>query len=133
MIDLLLLAADAPVHPSSGDFWNPANWSEFIKQIGFPGFFAVLMFTALAYLWIRQLRQPTNRQQVTLLKLMYADSQQRNVRMRQVLGKFCDVVVCILADDSVKARERLDQIRDVLNAQPPLTPVELALDEEDGM
>lgn len=30
--------------PSSGDFWNPANWPTIIEKLGIGGFFALVLF-----------------------------------------------------------------------------------------
>lgn len=38
--------------PSSGDFWNPANWSTFVEKLGVVGFFALILFAFFVwFLW----------------------------------------------------------------------------------
>jgi hypothetical protein len=115
--------------------WNPTLWPEFIRAVGIPGFFALVFFAALAYVWWKG-RPVSNKAQVRMLKLVYADAQERNARMRKVLRSFCDIVAVFAVSDSLspEARTKIElsvgRIQDALDAAPPPIPDELTLDEE---
>jgi hypothetical protein len=47
----LLAQATTVTPPSSGDFWNPANWVPFVNSVGMPGVFALVFFIAILWMW----------------------------------------------------------------------------------
>ena len=132
----LISQTPTPTMPTSGDFWNPSNWTEFVKVIGIPSFFALIFFSALAYLWWKQQRQPSNLEQVRLLKLIYAtltaDAFARNKRIRTTLRQFCCIAQMFADNAKLDIRSFTHDIQTALddNGGPPPIPTELMIDDE---
>jgi len=89
MLSLLAQTAPAaPTTPSSGDFWNPANWPQFIAAVGIPGFFALIFLGLLVWFfwkglskWDRHLARQEQliRSQWTLCRQVHSTGGSANV------------------------------------------------------
>lgn len=125
----------------AGSWANPSNYTGLAHELG-PAWFILLIFTILLFLacgymiW-RSWKQPSNAQQVTILRWMYKDAQKRNARLRRVLGSFCDIV-CVFSksgqlasEEKAKIEATIQRVRDSLESEPPPTPDLLKLDDDD--
>lgn len=119
--------------PMPDSFWTALLNAEFVKAIGGPlGFFALLMFAALAYVWWKQLKQPSQQDQVHILRWMYHDAVERNARLRKVLGTFCEIVTVFADAAHVDVKDKVEKIQDRLNTGPPPTPEMLQIPIDDS-
>jgi hypothetical protein len=118
-----------PTVPTSGDFWNPANWATAIHELGIVGFL-LIMFVAIAlvegWLLLKQRGQPSNAEQVAYLKAMYRASNVRDSRIAMVMRAWARIVGAIADKGGYRAdvKSDLDKISDTLDGPPPV-PSEL--------
>jgi hypothetical protein len=127
-----LFADTTPTHvPGSGDFWNPANWSALVHEIGLPGFFALVFFGYIVWKEWRQSKQPSNREQVRILRALYMDAQTRTGRMRAIFRQLSSILVAIAKKGDVNVDAQAERIMQLLDEQPAVMPPELELDDDD--
>lgn len=120
-----------PTYGGGGGNWtNPANWTSFVATIGIPTFLLLVCFAALAYVWWSGRKEPSNSDQVAILKWMYHDAIERNARLRRVLRSFCDVVAIFAVKADVDVKDKIERIQDALDAGPPPVPTELLIDSD---
>jgi len=125
-----------PTDLSGGSFWNPADWAPFVKEIGIPGFFAIVLFGFFIYfMWkaftqwdkhlVRQERLMGS--QLILLRHVHGPGGVSNVSDfrdagRDLAGVFQDMGDGISEETGVSIRPKLDRLLDRLRNQPPPLP-----------
>lgn len=134
---MLLIAQATPTHPTSGDFWNPNNWVEFIKAVGFGGFFAIVLFGFFVFFlwkalgrWESHLERAEKLQstQLSLCTQVHRPGGTANV---SELRDAADIAVSVLQDmgngigketgDAI--RPKLDRMREKLKPPPQPLPM----------
>jgi hypothetical protein len=135
---MLTLMAETTVNtPSSGDFWNPANWVPLVKEMGIGGFFALVMFGFFMWIFWRGLtkwdkhltrQEKLTASQLGLCRQVHATGGTANVSdFRDAGHDLVDVLQSIGEGVSEETGDRIkpkiDRIHEKLRNVPPPLPV----------
>jgi hypothetical protein len=127
-----LFAAETAVveHPTSGDYWNPANWVALIHELGFSGLMALVMFAACAWLVWRSLRDPVrdHKRLTGAIELLWSVSETRHKRIEKAVKRLAFLVVAPTCSPTADLKSKYDELVEELN-EPVERPVTIDLDE----
>jgi len=138
----LLAQTPTPVQvPAAGDFWNPSNWAPFVKEIGIPGFFAIVLFGFFIWIMSRGLtkwdRHLTRQEKLTathlaLCRQVHGAGGVSNISDfrdagHELVDALQEIADGIGPDTGEAVKPRVSRIHQTLrNVPPPLPTLDLA-------
>ena len=123
----------APAVPTSGDFWNPNNWSTFVGSVGVPAFMCLVLLAVVVVFvwkalgkWDRHLSRSEvlAASQLVLCRQVHAGGGAANVvDLREAGHDFADSLLEIARGIDEKTADALkphiDRIHQTLRTVPP--------------
>lgn len=129
----MMILAQTITPPSSGDFWNPTNWVQFVEKIGVAGFFALVLFGFFIWFLWRALTkwedhlnrsEDLTKSQLKLCKWAHGTGGiANNENLEQAAHAAADAMQTIADGVSPEtgraAKQSIDKIHEKLRVTPP--------------